>query len=158
MIMPSWYDIKDLSSRNFERSFGLEEVEENSKRITKVMDEELDQLGESTKLFIGGFSQGCVMSFHCGLGYTKTLGGIMGCSGYLFPMTKESKANEKTPIFLSHGADDELLPYKACKASFSRLNKDRMITEVVEPRLGHGINENILRAMNKFFKSVLKKL
>ena len=87
MSCNSWYDIMSLDrSKN---SYSFEDVKKNSEYVKKCLDEELEILkGDSSKLFIGGFSQGCAMALHNGLTYKEKLGGIIGLSGYLFEQTK----------------------------------------------------------------------
>jgi len=83
----SWYDIMSLDRS--ENSYSFEDVKKNSEYVKKCLDEELAILnGDSSKLFIGGFSQGCAMALHNGLTYKEKLGGIIGLSGYLFDQTK----------------------------------------------------------------------
>ena len=163
MKMPSWYDIKELGISEFseegvKKALGLDEIAENSKRINEVLNKELEELGgKSERLFIGGFSQGCCMALHCGLEHDKPLGGIICCSGYLFPVTKESKENSAVPIFISHGEADELLPWKICSLSYAKLeNSGHKITKVIEKYLGHSINEKVLSEMKTFFSKLLQ--
>eukprot|EP00331_Platyophrya_macrostoma_P023834 CAMPEP_0176441730 /NCGR_PEP_ID=MMETSP0127-20121128/21384_1 /TAXON_ID=938130 /ORGANISM="Platyophrya macrostoma, Strain WH" /LENGTH=236 /DNA_ID=CAMNT_0017826589 /DNA_START=8 /DNA_END=718 /DNA_ORIENTATION=+ len=159
MKMPSWFDIRDfnINADNFETSIGVKEIEENSKRITAVLDQELKELDEnSQRLFIGGFSQGACMALHNGLQYPKTLGGILCFSGFGFPVTKETEENKKTPIFISHGEEDQLLPWKKVGSTYKNVETDvRKITRSIIKDLGHGIDLEVLSAANKFFKTAL---
>ena len=87
MVMPAWYDIKDITDRSSRNSLNLKHILESNDRITKVMDKEIELLGDSKKLFIGGFSQGGAMALMSGLEYKKQLGGILIFSGYLLDCT-----------------------------------------------------------------------
>jgi len=160
MKMPSWYDIKSLDvniTTKFEEVTGVDEIHKNTERIREVLKHEIELLGgDSTKVFIGGFSQGCAMALHVGLTFEEKLGGIMGFSGYLFPITKEHEANAKTPIFSSHGKDDPLIPFDLSCKSYEPL-KDHEITKCHESSLGHSINGNILESARDWFKKCLGK-
>lgn len=85
MVCNSWYDILTLDRS--ESSLNWEDVEINSKMVQAIIDEEVAAFGgDPSKVFIGGFSQGCAMAIHNGLVYQGgMLGGIIGMSGYLFP-------------------------------------------------------------------------
>jgi len=161
--MPSWYDIKQFGGRDiegFEKTIGKDEVKENAERIQRVLDKEIEILkGESKSVIIGGFSQGCAMSMYTGLQYNKSLAGIMGWSGYLFPWIKVSKENENVPIFLSHGTDDQVVPYKMSELTFQRLDaKKHQMVKVIEKGMEHTISDRILKEAGSFIRTVLKKV
>lgn len=160
--MPSWYDIKEwgVKDRDFDRTIGRDEVDSNTERIKKVMDDEIDILkGESKNMLIGGFSQGAAMSLHAGLGYQKSLGGIFALSGYLFPFTKISKENENVPVFISHGLDDSVVDYRMSELSYQRLDPSKhQIIKILEKGLEHSITDRIVKEAGKFMRIVLKKL
>jgi len=163
MVMPSWYDIKSLDSSarfgKMEENFGLDEIAKNSIRINKVISEEIKELkGKSRSVMVGGFSQGCAMALHVGLGYDQPLGAIIGLSGYLFPISKTHKVNDGLPIFTSHGLDDELIPSKSSSESMKVLdNGKRKFVRYLEPDLGHSVNENVLREARKFIEELYGK-
>jgi predicted esterase len=48
-----------------------------------LINKEIDQGISPHRIVVGGFSQGCVMSLLTGLTSDHTLGGIIGCSGWL---------------------------------------------------------------------------
>lgn len=116
----SWYDI--LSLDRTESSLNWDDVLENSKSIQKVIDEEVDSYGgDPSKVFIGGFSQGCAMALHNGLTYDKgLLGGIIGFSGYLFPQTAIPETIP--PVHISHGEDDPMINIDYAVESYKRDN------------------------------------
>ena len=69
----------------------------------------------------------------------------MGLSGYLFPITKEKRFNEYTPLFIAHGLEDTTIPKILSEKSFKALDaKKHKITYYYEPELGHSVNENVL--------------
>ena len=68
MKMTSWFDIKTLDRPT---TWSIEEMQENVNQveimesvdiITDLLNKEVDKLGETNKVFIGGFSQGCSIS------------------------------------------------------------------------------------------------
>ena len=161
MKMPSWYDIKTFSSSplNFEKTINVEELNRNAERIKAVLNEEIKALGgESKKVILAGFSQGCAMALHTGLEFDKPLGGIIGWSGYLLPITKINVANVNTPIFLANGLKDPTVPFMLADLSYKRLDaKKHQLVRMNEDGLGHIINENIGEGTSKFLKNIFGK-
>jgi len=161
LVMNSWFDIpalkEDIKTNTTER--GLNELEETTKRIRKVLNEEIKVLGgDSTKVFLGGISQGCATALHVGLGFDKPLGGILGGIGYLLDNTEEHEANKNTPIFLYNGKNDPLIPFDKATKSFERLNREtHPITQLSEEKLVHTLSEGLLDAMRKWLIDILEK-
>jgi len=132
VVVNSWFDIYTFNNNSEEEllyAINLNDIETNSLRIKEVMREEINVLGgESTKLFIGGFSQGCILSLYCGLTFEQTLGGIIGLSGFLLPNIEENEQSSKTSIFLFHGKEDELFNFE-------------LVAKIYEERLDHNTHK-----------------
>ena len=69
MRMNSWYDIYSLRGDHIKslddlyEKYSREELLQSVAIVTKRLDQEVDLLkGDSTKVFIGGFSQGCALA------------------------------------------------------------------------------------------------
>lgn len=52
-------------------------------QITKIIEAEIDNGIPSDRIILGGFSQGCVVTYLTGLTYGKKLGGLILLSGRL---------------------------------------------------------------------------
>lgn len=152
----SWYDIRSLDRS--ENSFSFEDVLKNSVGIQQVIQEEVDlHNGESSRVFIGGFSQGCAMALHNGLTYEKgVLGGIIGLSGYLFPQTKLQKVIP--PVLLSHGEDDGVVKFSFALESYSRENfvKHPQVTLNQQKNLDHSLDQQTLQVARRFINKLIK--
>ena len=62
--MNSWYDILSLSDGRVDET----QIAKSTKRVLTVIHQEARLLGEDyTKIFLGGFSQGCCMSIQVAL-------------------------------------------------------------------------------------------
>jgi len=81
----------------------------------------IDQLAKAynvdrSKIFIGGFSQGAILSLATGLPNSDKIAGIICLSGRLYPELKPKLSSIKNfnelEIFISHGTQDEVLPYQ----------------------------------------------
>src|SRR3990167_2953516 len=85
----SWYDISDLGTN--EGRANQADIDHNSQDIQKVIEEEAQlQEGQVSRVFVGGFSQGCAMAMHNAFLRQGTLGGVIGLSGYVPPLSKIS--------------------------------------------------------------------
>lgn len=65
------------------------------------------------EMYLGGFSQGAIMSYSIGLLYPNELNGIIAFSGRLLeeikPLVKKDDCLQKK-IFIAHGVQDKTLP------------------------------------------------
>ncbi|MCW5661034.1 MAG: carboxylesterase [Burkholderiaceae bacterium] len=117
-VMPAWYDILALGGPAREDEAGLRA----SQRIVEsLIEREVARGVPSSRIVVGGFSQGCAMALLTGLRHRDKLAGIVGLSGYL-PLadktaTERSAANEGTSIFLAHGRFDPMIALPRAMAS-----------------------------------------
>lgn len=160
MSFHSWYDIRDLrfDPSNFEKAVSLTEVNDSIERVNKVIEKEAEILkGDYKKIAVGGFSQGCSISLSCGLQFNKSLGAIIGLSGVLFPNVVINKENEKTPILLSHGKLDPLIPCAMAEKSYQKLDKKiNNFKLLIDENLDHGLGQDSLKWMREFWSEVFK--
>ena len=70
---------------------------------------------DNSKIFIGGFSQGAILSLATGLPNSGKIAGIVCLSGRLYPELKPELSSIKNfnglELFISHGTQDKVLPY-----------------------------------------------
>lgn len=123
MEMPSWYDIKALGNVMGQQDEAgiLASVD----RVKQIIAEELEFV-DSSRIVVGGFSQGCAVSLATSVVYDKPLAGVIGLSGYL-PIhnkleTLKSDANVNTPYFLGHGTADQVVKFE-----FGKMSRDHLI-------------------------------
>lgn len=161
MKFHSWYDIRDLrfDETNFEKTINIIEANESIERVNQVIEREAIILNENYKrIVVGGFSQGCSISLSCALQFKKTLGGIIGFSGLLFPNVIISKENENTPILLSHGKLDPLIPCELAEKSYLKLDrKKHNLKLMIDQNLDHGLGANSMKWFSEFWSGIYKK-
>jgi phospholipase/carboxylesterase len=126
--------------------------------IDAFIDEALAQRGlPPEKLALVGFSQGTMAALYVGLRRQHPPAGILGFSGHLVAgaaLPKEPRA--KPEIVLVHGEMDEILPVAASRYAEQMLKKNGYkVSAIYRPGLGHGIDEEGLRAGAAFLKRVL---
>lgn len=101
----SWYDFADNPDPGVERSRGL---------LMELLDQEVAGGRPAERIFLFGFSQGCLMTWEVGLQYPRRLAGCVGISGYvhrpsrfvanLTPIAREQR------FLVTHGKYDPLIP------------------------------------------------
>lgn len=137
----SWFDVFERTfEKPFEEVISTKEIHESAEQIRKIVDRELAILnGDSSRLFIAGFSQGCGLAMHIGLECTQRVGGIIAIAGYFFPITQIHDSNKETPMLIIHGKKDTIRPWEQVKSTYDELLKRRENhTEIVMiPKMGH---------------------
>ncbi len=109
--MRAWYDIYGLSDHSPEDKPG---IQASQLAIEALLQNQIATGIPAQAIFLGGFSQGGPMALHVGLRFKQPLAGIMGLSTYL-PIAatlqvEKNPENQNTPILLTHGIHDDILP------------------------------------------------
>ena len=95
-----------------------------------------------------GFSQGAAMAIDVAIGAGLPLAGLVGCSGYLHPEWIPQRP--LTPILLTHGREDPVVPFGACEALEQSLKESGGSVQTLAFSGGHGIDPALLPAMREF--------
>jgi phospholipase/carboxylesterase len=154
--MPAWYDIlgADLGQRQDEKG-----LRENQALINTLIDREIERGIPSTRIVVGGFSQGCAMALMTGLRYPERLAGIIGLSGYL-PLAatlaaERSPASEGMPVFLGHGRRDGVVPLSAATATREALDALGYAVDWHEYPMEHSVCMEEIAHINSWLLRVL---
>jgi phospholipase/carboxylesterase len=108
--MRAWYDIL-----GFNRGIPQDEVgiRASDEEVGALIRRENQRGIATSRIVLGGFSQGGAISLFSGPRYPEKLAGIMGLSCYMLLEdalpTERTRANYQTPIFLAHGSQDPLV-------------------------------------------------
>ena len=104
-------------------------------------------------LVLAGFSQGGMMSLHCGLRLQPAPAAIISFSGALLHYADLSTCFETPcpPVQLIHGTDDQVVPFELMAEAAGVLKKLGVKIETAEQcGCGHGIDPDGLSASIKF--------
>jgi phospholipase/carboxylesterase len=120
-VMPAWYDILhlDLDPHRHDRE-DLVGVRTSAAALTALIARENARGIPSSRIVLGGFSQGGAMALYTGLRHPETLAGLLVLSAYELARDRHSEhqgANASTPIIFCHGRHDPLVPLFAGKAA-----------------------------------------
>jgi phospholipase/carboxylesterase len=88
---------------------------ESRSKILRFLAEAAEAYGaDSRRLYLGGFSQGAIMSLYVALTHPEVISGAVLMSGRLMPMAWEERAEDDRlrglPILATHGLYDQVLP------------------------------------------------
>ena len=128
--------------------------------IDNALADALDTLNLSTSaLALAGFSQGGMMSLHCGLRQNPAPAAIISFSGALLlheDLVENSASAPYSPVLLVHGTEDEVVPFQFQAASRDMLQGRSIEVESVDcVGLGHGIDPDGLSAAITFLAKYL---
>lgn len=122
-VMRAWYDVFGLDLTEQQDQEG---IEDSSKLIEQLIDEQIANGVAAEKIILAGFSQGGAMALHLGLRSDYKVAGIIALSSYL-PLAKQlplQPANESSPpIFMAHGQFDTVVSINAGMTSKDSLQK-----------------------------------
>jgi phospholipase/carboxylesterase len=106
-----------------------EEAEESRKKVVAFVDEVVAQYDvDPARVFLGGFSQGCIMSLYSSLTEPeKFTGGVVGMSGRLLPEavpnTAAAERLKNLRITVVHGTEDPVIPIRFGREIRDHLSK-----------------------------------
>jgi len=123
MRMRAWYDI-------FQFGGGREDdkgIRASQQLIEKMIADEVKKGIPESKIVLAGFSQGGAIALQTALRYPKPLAGVMALSTYL-PIAatlaaERAAPNAQVPIFMAHGAYDDIIPIQRARDSKNFLEK-----------------------------------
>lgn len=111
--MPAWFDLFSLDPTGQEDDRG---IEKSKQIITNLIEQEINNGIDPSRIILGGFSQGGALALYTGLTGKFKLAGIIALSCWLplhktFPGALNS-ANCEVPILQAHGDCDPVVPYR----------------------------------------------
>jgi lysophospholipase-2 len=111
--MPAWFDLKSLDPNGAEDEKGIEKAKAV---IDKLIEEEIKNGIEPSRIILGGFSQGGALAIYTTLTNKHKVGGLIALSCWL-PLHKKFPgaavvANRDVPCLQVHGDCDPVVPYR----------------------------------------------
>jgi len=117
MQMPGWYDITTFDS--LAQAHDQPGILKSRDYFNALVKEEIDKGISSSRIVLGGFSQGGAISIFTGITSPHPLAGIFGLSSYLLLhdklasyMNSSNEENKNVPIFMGHGDSDPLVKHE----------------------------------------------
>jgi phospholipase/carboxylesterase len=108
-------------------------------------------------IYLGGFSQGAIMSSSIGLLHPDKLKGVICLSGRILQEirndVKKNTELQKLKIFLAHGTQDGTLTVAFAREAKTYLEQLKTALSYHEFEMGHQINADVLKELNKWLLS-----
>jgi phospholipase/carboxylesterase len=106
-------------------------------------------------VYVGGFSQGGMMSYLIGLSHPEAVAGIAPLSGMIIDLLKPEfqleQARKKLRIFVAHGDSDDRLAIEDDKASVAYLQKNGLKPEFhIYPGMKHQISPQEIKDLTQW--------
>jgi len=124
MMMPAWYDIRDVDLANRHDEAG---VRRSAEQLTQLIKRENERGVASENIVLAGFSQGGAVVAHVALRHPEKLCGLIMLSTYaVLEQTIEaerSDANQALPVFQAHGSLDPMVTPDRGQAARELLEK-----------------------------------
>lgn len=157
MAMRAWYDIRNADLAQREDAQGILQSQE---AVRALIQRENERGVATGNIVLAGFSQGCAITLHAGLRHPEKLAGLVALSGYL-PMPgslqqERSPANQDTPIFMAHGAQDPVVPLQRAQESCSLLQELGYSVSWKTYPMPHSVCLEEINNIAAFLKQVLK--
>lgn len=151
-MMRAWYDI--VSPDFAQLSEDPQGVRESAAQLDALIARENARGFEDDHIVVAGFSQGGAIALHVGLRHPRRLAGILALSTYL-PLadTVEQEAhpaNREVPIFMAHGREDMVIPFRFAEQSHDRLQAAGYDVDWRTYRGEHGLTMEEIRDIEQW--------
>lgn len=154
MVMPSWYDIFEMS---LDRKVDVAQIEQSSQQIKDLINREVERGVKPEHIVIAGFSQGGAVAYHLALGYPQRLAGLMTLSTYLATndQINYSDANKELPILIEHGTHDPVVPVALGEQASKTLSAKGYNVEYITYPMAHQVCMPQIQGIGVWLNKVL---
>jgi phospholipase/carboxylesterase len=155
-VMRAWYDIigTDLSRRE-----DVAGVKASQAKIEALIAREKSHGIAAANIVLAGFSQGGVIALQTGLRHAERIAGVMALSTYLSQPDalagERNAANNDVPIFMAHGAQDQVIALAHAKRSQEKLVELGYSVEWHTYAMPHSVCPEEIRDIGNWLKKVL---
>ena len=142
--MPAWYDITSMDLTNKDDMDGINESVSSVIEIIKAVKK---QGVDEKDIFLGGFSQGGVISLATLIKYDGQIAGVIGLSTYLARSIKITQTPKTTAVFMGHGKSDPVVNIIYGEKSKQQLKDVGCNVAWHQYNMEHSVNEQELEDM-----------
>ncbi|WP_416306598.1 alpha/beta hydrolase [Neptunicella sp. SCSIO 80796] len=154
--MRAWYDIKSMELDKRADAAG---VRESAELVKTLIEREIAQGIEASRIVLAGFSQGGVIALHLATRFEQKLAGVMALSTYMSePDTLEQQAhpaNQQTPILMCHGRSDDVVPMAYGQQACRRLQQCQYQVEWHDYPMQHNVCLDELQTISNWLQARL---
>lgn len=149
----AWYQVDFSTGKPV---FNVEQEKKSRAILIKFIDQIKDKYAVSGKIYLGGFSQGAIMSYSVGLTQPNLVNGIAVMSGRLLeeikPVVVPKDKLQALKIFVSHGVNDPVLNIQYARASVDYLKTLNIQPTYKEYPEAHTISNDMLMDLVQWLK------
>jgi phospholipase/carboxylesterase len=150
--MYAWYDIY---FENNVKSFDQTKAIISSKSIArdiKIICEEYNC--DEKRVTVIGFSQGAILGYSLALSNPGLIKNLVALSGYVEEKIIEFNTKKtQTSIYISHGQNDDTIPFLESKKTLEVLDKKGVFYEFNSFNQSHGVNKENLNSFLNWLKN-----
>ena len=156
--MRAWYDILALDGSG--RRLDADGLFENRAALRALIAREQARGIPARRILLAGFSQGGALAYATALTHPEPLGGLIALSTYL-PIPERlapefTAANADLPLFIAHGAQDDVVPPQLGRAAYDQLAE---VGDLADWRLyrnlPHAVDRELLRDLGAWIAQQL---
>lgn len=157
-VMPGWYDIRGLDLASKEDREG---IEQSYALIERLIEEQVEQGVPANNIILAGFSQGGAVSYYSATRTQHQLAGVLALSTYLVFLDQtekeQSKKNLATPVFASHGTQDQVVPLTLGQQSVEYLQGLGYSVDWKTYPMAHEVSLPQIKAIGAWINQVFSK-
>jgi predicted esterase len=142
--MRAWFNMKSLNLDDLNE----EDFIESSKALDSIIEDKL-KTNPSSKIYIGGFSQGAALSIFYGLKTIHKIHGVVCFSGFVPKFNYQNTMITK-PILKIHGIYDDIINFQTSENTFDLLNFSNLVSKSYN--MGHEVIEDQVVDLLSFLK------
>lgn len=132
------------------------EQELSSREVIRVFIAQIKQKYNLREVYLGGFSQGAIMSYSIGLTHPEDVNGVIAFSGRILEDIQSSVVKHdkltRLQVFIAHGVRDGTLPIHYARQAEEYLKRLGVSITYQEYHMGHQINDEVLKDLIAWLK------
>ncbi|ANM29542.1 carboxylesterase [Acidobacteria bacterium Mor1] len=155
LIMPAWYDIREMDLR---REHDMDGVRRSADQVRALIERERDRGVPPERIVLAGFSQGGAIALYLGLRFPERLAGIMALSTYLVGENlaeEAAEANRSTPVFQAHGTHDPMVQVSRGEAARDALVAEGYSVDYRAYPMEHQVHPDEIHDIGEWLRKVL---
>jgi len=151
MRMRAWYDIQpaDFDPQHFGDRADAAGIEESVAQVEALIAREAARGIPPPRLLLAGFSQGGAVALAAALRRVEPLAGVIALSSYLPASNRAGVGLADTareqPVFMAHGAHDNVVPYAAGEQAARRLRELGLTVDWHRYPIAHQVSPEEIR-------------
>jgi len=146
----AWYQVDFSSGKPV---FNADQ-ELSSRELIKTFVREVKNHYHFDEVYLGGFSQGAIMSFTMGLTEPAELTGVISLGGRVLeeirPAISKNDALKRLKVFIAHGINDAVLPIHYARAAKALMESHGVQLTYNEYNAGHQISPEVLNDLREW--------